>query len=58
MFDEAEILVAGEMTNVCGVAGDQIVDGDNAMALGQQSIRKMRAEEACTSRDDGDTFGI
>ena len=35
VLDEPEFLVAGEMPNVRGVAGDQIVDGDDAMTFRQ-----------------------
>ena len=35
VFDELEILVASQMSDVCGVACNQIVDRDDAMTLGQ-----------------------
>ena len=35
MLDESEILVAGEMSNVRGVTGDQIVDRNDAMTFCQ-----------------------
>ena len=35
MFDESEVFVRGKMSNVRGVAGNQIIDCDNAMTLCQ-----------------------
>ena len=38
VLNEAEILVAGEMANVRSVAGDEIVDGDDAMTFCQKPV--------------------
>ncbi len=58
MSNEPEILVTGEMTNVCRVTGDQIVDGDHAMAFGQKPIYQMRAEETRAAGHNGNRLGI
>ena len=57
MSNEPEILVTGEMTNVCRVTGDQIVDGDHAMAFGQKPIYQMRAEETRAAGHNGNRLG-
>jgi len=41
VMDELELRVAGEMGDVVGVARDKIVDGDDAMALGEEAIGEM-----------------
>ena len=46
MFDEPEILVPSEMSNIRRVAGDQIVDSKNAMPFGQQAVGQMRSQKA------------
>src|SRR5471032_3116524 len=54
VLDEVKALVPREVLDVAGVSRDQIVDCDDAMTLGQQSIGEMRAKESTASRDDGD----
>ena len=39
VLNKMEILIAGEMADVCGIAGDQIVDGNDTMTFGQQPVR-------------------
>ncbi len=41
VLDEAKIRIAGEMTNVGRIAGDEIVDRDDAMPLAQESVNQM-----------------
>ena len=57
VVDEREVRVAGEVGDVVGVARDQVVDGDDAMAFGQQAVAKMRAEKAGAAGDDGNGSG-
>ena len=58
VLDELEMFVAGEVTDVGHVAGDQIVDRDDAMPFGQQTIDQMRAEKTGAAGDDGDRVRI
>ncbi len=44
--DELEALVADQVVDVLAAAGDQVVDADHAVALGQQPLAQVRAEEA------------
>lgn len=46
MLDEAEIIVPGQMPDVRRIAGDQIIDGDNAMTFGQKPVDEMRPQKA------------
>jgi hypothetical protein len=57
VVDEVEVLVAGEMGDVVGIAGDEVVHGDDAMALGEESVDEMGAEEAGAAGDNGDGRG-
>ena len=43
MFDEQEPVVTGQMLNVSGVAGNQIVHSDDSVAFGQKMVTKVRA---------------
>ena len=52
MFYKPEILVPGEMSNVRGVTGDQIVDCDDAMTFSQQLISQVRAQKASAAGHD------
>ena len=42
VLDKLVIFVAGQMPDVCRVAGDKIVDRDDAMTFPQQPIGQMR----------------
>jgi len=53
MADELEVFVAGEMGDVVRVARDEVVDGDDAMAFGKETVDEMGAEEAGAAGDDG-----
>ena len=41
MLDKAKIIVAGEMPNIFWIAGNKIVDRNNAMSFRQQPIDQM-----------------
>jgi hypothetical protein len=58
MFDEPEILVPGEMSNIRRVARDQIIDGNDAMPFRQKPIHQIRAEKTRTASHDGNRMGI
>jgi hypothetical protein len=53
VLDEMEILVAREVANVRGVARDQVVDRDDAMAFRQQPIDQVRTQKTRATSDDG-----
>ena len=52
VLDEGEILVAGEVLDVLEVAGDEIVDRDDAMTFREQPVGQMRAEKSGAAGDD------
>ncbi len=52
VLDEREILVAGEMLDVLEVAGDEIIDRDDAMTFRQQPVGQMRPEKTGPTGDD------
>jgi hypothetical protein len=58
MFDEPEILVPREMPNIRRVAGDQIIDGNDAMPFRKESINQMRSEKTRTAGHDGNGLGV
>ena len=51
VLKEPEFLVPGEMTDVCRVSGDKIVDCDDAMTFRQKPVYQMRTEKAGASGD-------
>jgi hypothetical protein len=53
-----EILVPGQVPDVRGVAGDQIVDGNDPVTFRQQSIAQMRSQKASGAGHDGNRLGI
>ena len=53
MPNKLEVLVAGEMRDVVGIARDEVVDGNDVMAFGKEAVDEMRAEEAGAAGDDG-----
>jgi len=57
VVDEFEVFVAGEMGDVVGIARDEVVDGDDVVALGEEAVDEMGAEEAGAAGDDGDGSG-
>ena len=52
MLDELVVLVAGEVFDVGGVAGDEIVDADHSMSLGEKMIREMGTKETGAAGND------
>jgi len=43
--------------DVVHLARDEVVDGDDVMALGEETVGKMRAEKASATGDDGHGSG-
>jgi hypothetical protein len=58
VLDEMKILVAGEMADVRGVAGDEIVDRNDAMTFRQQPVRQMRSQKTRATGDNRNGFGF
>ena len=56
VLEELELLVAEQMRDVRRVAGDEIIETDNAMPFGQQSVAEMGAEETGAAGDNGCGF--
>ncbi len=52
MADDLEARVAVVVLDVALGAGEEIVDTDHLMALLQQPVGEMRAEEACPAGDE------
>ncbi len=52
MLDEEVIRVAGEVRDVRGVAGDQVIDRDDAVPLAQEPVGQMRPEKARATGDN------
>ena len=52
VLNEGEILVAGEVLDVLEIAGDKIIDRDDAMPFRQQPVGQMRPEKTRATRDD------
>ncbi len=50
LLDEAEVLVAGKMRDVVGVAGDEIVERDDIVPLREEAVAQMRAEKPRAAR--------
>ena len=57
LLDKAVVLIARQMFDVREVAGDQVIDRDNPMIFGQQSVRQMRAKKPCAAGDHGNRMG-
>ena len=55
--DKSIIFVAGQMSDVGNIAGDQIVDRNDTMPFGQQAIGQMRSEKPGATGDDGNGLG-
>src|SRR5437764_13919461 len=47
-----EVGIAGEMSDIRHVARDEIVDRDDAMAFGKQTVGKMRPQKTCAPGDN------
>src|SRR5207244_11602380 len=58
VFDEMEILIAGEMADVCSVAGHKIVDRDHAVTFAEKSIDQMRSQKTRATGNNRNGFGF
>ena len=58
VLEELEIGIAGEMADVRSVAGDQIVDRNDVMAFGQQTVDQVRSQKARATSDDRNRLGF
>jgi len=56
VFDEMKILVAGKMTDVCRIAGNQIVDRDHAVTFGKKSVDQVRSQKTRATGDNRNRF--
>jgi len=45
-LNETVVLIACQMLDVGGAAGDEVVDRDNAMPFREKSVRQVRSEES------------
>ena len=52
VLDEPEALVARQVRDVVGVAGDEVVHADDRVALREEAVAKMRAEEPRPAGDE------
>ena len=52
MLDELEARVADEVRDVVGMAGEEVVHPDHRVALGQEAVAQVRAEEAGRAGDE------
>src|SRR5262249_25497355 len=53
VVEQAEARIAAQVIDVRESPGDQVIDADDFMALGQEAIAEMGAEEAGASGNDG-----
>ena len=51
MLDELVALIAREVRDVVGVAGDEVVEPDDLVTVREKAIGEMRAEEAGAAGD-------
>ena len=59
MAHELKVRMIQQMGDVVLGAGEEVVQADNVVAVGQQSFTEMRAEEAGTAGDeDAGTVGV
>ena len=52
-----EARVVAKMVEVRGASGEEIIDGDDGITFGQQSVTKMRSEEAGSAGDQRAWWG-
>ena len=52
VLDEVEAPVAEQVGDVARMAGRQVVERDDVVAIGQQPVRQVRADEAGPAGDD------
>ena len=58
VLDEVKIFVAGKVSNVGHVAGDQIIDRNDAMTFGQEPVAQMRTEKTGAAGHDRNGAGF
>ena len=51
IFDEAEPLMAEQIRDIFGTAGNEIIDAMNIMALGNESLAEMAAKKSGSAGD-------
>ena len=54
MLDHFETVVPFEMADILAPAGDETVEADDGRAIVEQTVAKVRSDEACAARDQGD----
>ena len=52
MLDEAEVVASEQVGDVLDAAGEQVVDADDPVAVGEQPLAEVRAEEAGAAGDE------
>ena len=52
VLDELELRVADQVDDVAAMPGQQVVDADHLVALGQETLAKVRADESRPAGDD------
>src|SRR4029077_12998817 len=52
VVDHLETAPPLEVLDVAGDAGNQVVDADDVVAIGQQTLAEVRSEESRPARDD------
>src|SRR4051812_14912953 len=57
VFDELVVLIARKVLDVCGVAGNEVVDPDDAVAFCEKAISEVGTEESGAAGDDGGGAG-
>ena len=53
ILDELKLRIPDEVGNVGGIAGDEVIDADDAVPLGDQAIAEVGTEESCATGYDG-----
>jgi hypothetical protein len=56
-LEEPEAVGLQQVLDVVRVAGDEVVEGDHLVALGEQPLAQVRAEEAGSAGDDRPCHG-
>ena len=49
--DQAELRVAGQVADVLVPAGDEVIDGDDFVAFGQEPFTQMRPDKTAAAGD-------
>ena len=58
LLDETVARIPGEVLDVGNAAGEKIVDADDAEALGEEPIRKVRTQKSGAPCDEGSLPGM